>query len=146
MNPRDFLSLAEALITELSEADWRTAVSRGYYAAFHVARELLEACGFVVPRADQAHAYLQLRLVNCGHADVGEAGRDLGDLRRLRNHADYDLDQPFPHAEANRFVLLAGDVIRLLELAATEPTVRVRITDGMKDYERDVLKTVTWQP
>jgi hypothetical protein len=34
------------------------AVSRGYYAAFHVARQFMEDLGFLIPRGDQAHAYL----------------------------------------------------------------------------------------
>ena len=36
MNWRDFLSLAARLAGGATEADWRTAVSRAYYAAFHV--------------------------------------------------------------------------------------------------------------
>src|SRR5262249_22533211 len=97
MNPRDFLNVAAALIAGPSEADWRTAGSRAYYAAFHVARNLLRQCGFVVPKADQAHAYLWLRLANCGHPDVTKAGDDLHDLRNVRNQADYDLEMLFPH-------------------------------------------------
>jgi uncharacterized protein (UPF0332 family) len=38
MNWRDFLALAARLAGDATEADWRTAVSRAYYAAFHVAR------------------------------------------------------------------------------------------------------------
>jgi uncharacterized protein (UPF0332 family) len=55
---KDFLILAELWITGTSEAEWRSAVSRAYYAAFHVARQLLRTLGFLVPRGDQAHAYL----------------------------------------------------------------------------------------
>jgi hypothetical protein len=55
MNWRDFLSLATRLAAATTEADWRTAVSRAYYAAFHVARRLLTDLNFTVPRADRAH-------------------------------------------------------------------------------------------
>ncbi len=41
MNWRDFLSLAARLAADTTEADWRTAASRAYYAAFHAARQLL---------------------------------------------------------------------------------------------------------
>jgi hypothetical protein len=58
----DFLRLAENWITGGGEADWRSAVSRAYYAAFHEARHLLRELGFPAPRGDQAHAYLWLRL------------------------------------------------------------------------------------
>lgn len=49
MNWRDFLLVASRLAAETTEADWRTAVSRAYYAAFHVARRLLADLKFTVP-------------------------------------------------------------------------------------------------
>ena len=54
MNWREFLSLAARLASGGAEADWRTAVSRAYYAAFHVARRLFADLNFTVPRADRA--------------------------------------------------------------------------------------------
>src|SRR5713101_8397962 len=94
MNVRDFLTLAKALANETTEVAWRSAVSRAYYGAFHVARQLLEDLGFTVPQADRAHAYLWLRLSNCGHLQLTDAGRVLNDLRRQRNWSDYDLNRP----------------------------------------------------
>ncbi|HVS37819.1 MAG TPA: hypothetical protein VMS17_19835 [Gemmataceae bacterium] len=46
MNERDFLRLAAVLAGGATEAEWRTAVGRAYYAAFHVARRLLEDLRF----------------------------------------------------------------------------------------------------
>ena len=66
MDAHEFLDLATSLATEDSEAAWRTAVSRAYYAAFHLAGQLLTDCGFKVPDADYAHSYLWLRLCNAG--------------------------------------------------------------------------------
>jgi uncharacterized protein (UPF0332 family) len=37
MNPHDFLEVANEWLTGIREAEWRSAVSRAYYAAFHVA-------------------------------------------------------------------------------------------------------------
>jgi hypothetical protein len=39
----------------------------------------------------------------------------------------------------------ARSIIQTLDAARSEPT-RTQITDAMKVYERDVLKTVTWHP
>src|SRR5205807_1980650 len=64
MNPQEFLALARSLAAGGTEAAWRSAVSRAYYAAFHVARELFGALRFTVPYGDQAHRYLTLRLSN----------------------------------------------------------------------------------
>jgi hypothetical protein len=54
---KDFLTLAEIWINGVTEAEWRCAVSRAYYAAFHEARHLLWDLGFTVPLGDQAHAF-----------------------------------------------------------------------------------------
>jgi uncharacterized protein (UPF0332 family) len=145
MDPHDFLTLAGALTTGTAEADWRSAVSRAYYAAFHVARLLLRQGGFAVPRAERAHAYLFLRLSNSGHPLVEQAGVNLNSLRSTRNRADYDLDRPFDEQTAIDNFQLADDVIRLLDQVPTVPTTMSAIVDRMRVYERDVLGEVTWQ-
>src|SRR5207249_3553965 len=131
MNPRDILDVADALITGLTEAEWRAAVSRAYYAAFHTARRLLQQCGFLVPHADQAHAYLWLRLANSGHADVRAAGLDLNELRKIRNWADYDLERPLSHTLAATEVQAATDILELLEATTAEPLIRTQITQAI---------------
>jgi uncharacterized protein (UPF0332 family) len=146
MDARDFLEVAWSLLEGNGEAEWRSAVSRAYYAAFHVARQLLIQCGFAVPRADQAHAYLWLRLSNAGHPDVQHAGAQLGFLRQERNRADYDIQRPLDQTSAIDRVQMAADVIELLDAAAKEATVLAPITEAMKIYERDVLREVTWHP
>ena len=145
MNWRDFLSLAAQLAADTTEADWRTAVSRAYYATFHVARKLLRDLNFTVPRADRAHQYLVFRLSNCGESVVEQAGRDLETLRRLRNRADYDDAPAVTRPQAAAAVRLAEGIIQVLDAARLEPT-RTRMRDAMIVYERDVLHDVTWHP
>ncbi|HJT76497.1 MAG TPA: HEPN domain-containing protein [Gemmataceae bacterium] len=139
------MPLAARLAAENSEADWRSAVSRAYYAAFHVARRLFADLKFAVPRADRAHQYLVFRLSNSGEAAVEQVGRDLETLRRLRNRADYDEAPALPQPQAAAAVQVAEGIIRALDAARQEPT-RTRIRDEMVAYERDVLHDVTWQP
>ncbi len=146
MKAREFLEVAEDLLTELREGAWRSAVSRAYYAVFHTASLLLQQRGFVVPQGDRAHGHLWLRISNCGYAPLEKVGRDLSYLRTVRNTADYDLNYSLGQATASRHVQLASDSIDLLEQAAGMPTVLTQITDAMRNYERDVLKEVTWQP
>jgi len=141
----DFLVLAETWIAGTNEAEWRSAVSRAYYGAFHAARGLMRDLGFVVPRADRAHAYLWLRLSNGGEAEVVRAGADLNSLRSDRNRADYDVDRTINHADALVQVQTARRIMQVLDLAKLEPT-RTLIAEAMKIYERDVLKDVTWHP
>jgi uncharacterized protein (UPF0332 family) len=144
MKPRDFLDVADALCTGVNEAEWRSAVSRAYYAVFHAARLLMRVCGFAVPEADLAHAYRWLRLANCGHTDIANTGNHLKSLRQVRNSADYDLDRPLEHADAIGYVEVAETVLALLETVPSEPHIMTRITETMRVYERDILRQVTW--
>jgi uncharacterized protein (UPF0332 family) len=145
MNGRDFLLVARDLQASSTEAAWRSSVSRVYYAAFHVARELLEDVGFTVPRGERAHAYLWLRLSNCGEPQVQDAGRSLNTLRGQRNRADYDVTASLFRPTADGQLRIGEAIIQVLDSAILEPT-RTRITDAMKIYERDVLQDVTWHP
>jgi uncharacterized protein (UPF0332 family) len=145
IEPRDFLEVAEALARGDSEAEWRSAISRAYYAAFHGARRLLMNCGFVVPRADRAHAFLWMRLANSGDPAIQQAGGWLDSLRGQRNEGDYDLGASFSAATARLHVQLGKAILDVLDTAAADPA-RITITEAMKTYERDVLKDVTWRP
>ncbi len=145
MNWRDFLSLAAGLATGTTQAQWRTAVSRAYYAAFHNARQLLADMNFTIPRADRVHQYLVFRLSNCGESLVEQAGRDLETLRRLRNRSDYDDVPAVTQAQATAAVRLAENIIQRLDGAGFDPP-RTRMRDAMIVYERDVLQDVTWHP
>ena len=146
MNPREFLALARVLSLDTTQAAWRTAVSRAYYAAFHVARLLLTDLGFVVPQADRAHAYLWLRLNNCGDSQVQQAAVSLNTLRGRRNAADYDLHRPVSQAFAQAQVQVAERIIQVLDAVAADAARRTQIMNEMIRYERDVLHDVTWTP
>jgi uncharacterized protein (UPF0332 family) len=145
MTGADFLTLASRLATASTEAEWRTATSRAYYAAFHALRDLFNGLGFRVPRADAAHNYLYVRLYNSANSALAGAANDLHELRQRRNEADYDFHLAHSQRRAVRMVALAGGILQGLAAAASEPT-RTQITNAMKDYERNVLRQVTWSP
>jgi hypothetical protein len=146
MDPREFLAVAEEWSVGAREAEWRSAMSRAYYAAFHVAIRMFRRAGFTVPRGDQAHGYVWLRLANAGHPDVITTGNELNELRRDRNRADYDLADPFFQRLAIGGVTVADRVVQLLETVESTPHVLAQITAAMRVYERDVLNDVTWRP
>jgi uncharacterized protein (UPF0332 family) len=129
-----FLELADELSMGTRQADWRTAISRAYYAAFHKARTLLQQSGFHVPVAQQAHAYLWLRLSNSGHPDVDNAGDLLYQLRRMRSWADYDFGRPLDDAAAVYYIGIALDIVQLLHQLASEPAIFTRVVDAIKIY------------
>lgn len=145
MDFRHYLALAATLAAGTTEAEWRSAVSRAYYATFHVARELLLSLGFRVPRGERAHGYLWLRLANAGVVHVRGAGNRLNDLRRQRNRCDYDAYPAWIQVMALNEIQTAQDIIQALDAATVDP-IRTQSTDAMKVYERDVLHDVTWHP
>ena len=139
----EFLRLAENYAQGQTEADWRSAVSRAYYAAFHVARQFMGDLGFVTPRADQAHAFLWRRLGNCGHVPLALTGSRLNQLRGERNRADYDLSSDLARKDAQAAVKSAALIIATLQALSSED--RQLVTEAMKTYERDVLRESTWR-
>jgi uncharacterized protein (UPF0332 family) len=145
MTPRDLINLANDLCEDEREVAWRTAVSRAYYAVFHAAAQLLDQAGFEVPSSEQAHAYLWLRLHNCGQPDVQAAGIEMKELRAKRNQADYHRTATFAHVSATGPVLAGLGVLDLLESVQESPPTLARIAEAIRVYERDVLRVVSYR-
>ena len=144
IDPDDLVRFAEQLAQGSTETEWRDAVSRGYYGAFHAGRLLLRGLNFRVPRAATAHAYVWMRLSNCGHADIQHAGGTINNFQRHRNEADYDIHLPYQQSHAQTWARVARDLVQTIAAGHQQPT-RSQITAGIRDYERNVLRAVTWQ-
>ena len=139
----DLLHLAEKMSLGTTESEWRCAVSRAYYAAFHHARDLLQALGFAAPRGELAHAFLWRRLEGCGDPALGLAGSDLNQLRGQRNRADYDLADDVSRRTALSAVETATAIFQII--GALTPDDREAAIEIIKTYERDVLRETTWR-
>src|SRR5438876_4458868 len=94
----EFLDTTDRLSQGSTEGDWRSAVSRAYYAAFHYFREFFLSNGLDIGRSAQSHFNLYTGLLSCGIASVTGFGTRVDDLRDRRVWADYELmktlDQP----------------------------------------------------
>jgi uncharacterized protein (UPF0332 family) len=104
MTGDDFIALASRLLLSNigdPEARYRSAVSRAYYGAYHLAIEFLSGIGFRVPGNSECHEQAYRALFNSGNADAAEAARLLNDLRAARNEADYKLNKKRLALEAN---------------------------------------------
>ena len=143
ISARAFLTLADIWSRGHTEAEWRCAISRAYYATFHECRSMLAGLGFVVPRADLAHAFLWRRLENSKITKLVSVGSDLGALRRERNQADYDLHTTIAQSTALRAVTSATTLFDTLKGLTSEELRSA--TEAMKIYERDVLRETTWR-
>ncbi len=138
MNGADFIDFAAKIAATYSDAaSCRSAVSRAYYGAFHLARSLLDRLGARPPRNANTHVFVQHRLANCGHTQGSEAGFLLADLYADRLNADYSLDkkqvESVTYARAG--VVTAQRIRKALE-ACDNNQAREQIAAGIADYER----------
>ena len=94
MNPKEFQYLASRL-AEHGEfpSDFRTAISRSYYAVYNLGISLLNEMGFPVPKTIDAHVLMRRHFDNSGDIELIEAAEKIKNLKTKRKHADYDLDR-----------------------------------------------------
>ena len=135
MNPRDFQELAAKLAGGSSPSEFRTSISRAYYAAFHVAAELLTCTGFHVPNGPAAHGEVARLLTNSSDPELRIVGVDLSDLRQVRNMADYQLRKTLVESAsaARSSIEKAAIMIRILDACQEEPR-RSTIIAGINAY------------
>jgi hypothetical protein len=128
MRGRAFLEVAKRLAQGTSEADWRTAAGRAYYALLLEGRSSLQRWGFSPPGRDPMHAFVRLRLIYATDRDLKGIGHHLEQLARLRNHADYQTEAPGrwfgSGVEAVQAVQHAADAIALLDQVEADSTRR----------------------
>ena len=83
--------LLEAPLQGLSnEAQWRVAVSRAYYGAFCLARNVLQNEGKKIPETAEAHRAVVRILNRSSDRKRQQAGNWLKRLRQKRNTVDYN--------------------------------------------------------
>jgi len=94
MNPKEFQHLALRLAEHGAfPSEFRTAISRAYYAVYHIGINLLKELGFTIANNDQAHKQVYYHFNNSGDSELIEVATKIDDLRTQRNHADYHLER-----------------------------------------------------
>jgi uncharacterized protein (UPF0332 family) len=126
MNPKWYLDLAKALVAQVKastclpgtngEAECRSAISRAYYAAFHVAQALFDTLGIEVPDSGTCHTLVQHGLNNSGDSALVETGSRLGTLYSERRRADYKMidHRPEQAPQAEVMASLSEQIIDVL--------------------------------
>jgi hypothetical protein len=124
MTGRDYLAVARTLAAGPSEAYWRAAVGRAYYALMLEARELLKAWNIRLPPRENIHTVVRLRMMFASDADLIFVGRTLDEYGQLRNKADYNL-APLPDlataADADEAIRKIEDALADLDAVAADP-------------------------
>ena len=108
---REFLDVADSLLESHTEAHWRSAVSRAYYAAFHVARRFLSQHGLTVSMTANAHREVRDMLKLSGIPFVRKLGMKLDGLRTRRNEADYAVDEKLTPETSRKAVARARRIM-----------------------------------
>jgi uncharacterized protein (UPF0332 family) len=133
----DFQDTAERLAHGTTEGDWRSAVSRTYYAVFHFFRKFFLTHSVNVGQGGQSHFNLYTGLANCGYASVENLGRQLDLLRSDRAKADYNLSHPIDQAFALKAVQRGRTLVA--DFQALHGTVPAsQIAAGAKRYLKSI--------
>jgi uncharacterized protein (UPF0332 family) len=145
MEPLDFIALAIRLSNGRNEADLRSAVSRAYYGAFHLARQFVQDCGVRFHRKEihgaEIHQKVRYCLSHSADVDAMFVGDRLGSLRGQRNKADYDLDSAEFRSATNvaARIRAAQEIVDALQRCRMEPAF-CQSRENVRMYSRDVLR------
>ncbi|MEO8498262.1 MAG: HEPN domain-containing protein [Planctomycetota bacterium] len=144
MNADDFLSLAGKLAasTNAGEATYRSAVSRAYYGAFHLANSLLTELGHSAPRTANVHVFVQHHLNGSGEPSARLAASLLSDLHAARNRADYQLQNVSAGTQAvARLSVETAHEIRTALVTCIESPAREQVLTGLAAYAQRIAGT-----
>ena len=84
------LELDARTAPDLSEAKFRTAISRAYYSALIKARNRLHEEGERVPKDYEVHRFVENKFSHSTDPSRQQIGENLRRLRTSRGKADYD--------------------------------------------------------
>ena len=124
MDGRAFLFSARLLMRKPSEANRRSAVSRGYFAILNEARVALERWGFVVTATADIDGFVVSHFYMALNMDALRVSDALVQLRDNRQQADYSLIGPGifdDDTEVRRLVRLAEIGIDVLDELESDP-------------------------
>ena len=140
MNGAEYIDFAAKIAaTYSSAAGCRSAISRAYYGAFHLAKTFLAELGSRPPRNANVHVFVQHRLANCGHARAVEAGRILTNLHRTESTPTtiWRKASVEDASYAKSRVVAARQVQRSIEDCSRDDARR-EIIAGIAEYERKI--------
>ena len=142
MDPKQFQFLASRLAEHGAyPVEFRTAISRSYYAVFHLGLDLLNSMGFSIPQNPNAHEAVYRHLNNSGDTDLVKVAVKMGDLRTKRIQADYRLNRPDVETKENAkmFVESAERIIETIK-KISQGKNRNQIITNINDWKNRISK------
>jgi uncharacterized protein (UPF0332 family) len=140
MDPVEFFTFAGSIAAQENRgpAAYRSAASRAYYSAYHIAMHFMADLSFYC-RGDgiSKHQWLQQCLINCGVPEASEAGKLLENLQESRNDADYRLDNAECETRKNaQFCVERAESIKSQIDVCRQPPIRQKISAGLITYRK----------
>ena len=108
---KDYIRLAENLITHNSEAYLRSGISRAYYGVFCITRN---KAGFKNYKQPDVHREVINYYKDSKDQKKQKIGNILDQIRRFRNIADYDEDKPINSKLAQKVLIKSKDILKIL--------------------------------
>lgn len=120
VTPEALLAAADAIGQGNSEADWRNAASRAYYAAYHRCRSVAQDARLSLSETGSVHTALVSVLTHgLNPNSLKSLGYMLDQCRLRRADADYQIHQDFPRELAQTVL---ADCRRIFAKAETLST------------------------
>ena len=113
VTPDEILRSAITLGGGEAEVDWRNACSRSYFAAFHRCRKIAEAFEPHVELggSDTHRLVYEILTERSNKPNSVGAGYMLDQCRKLRNRADYDINDEFHLASCRSAIQTSRDIM-----------------------------------
>jgi hypothetical protein len=124
------LEFAEDLATKSSECEWRAAASRGYYAAWHCARDIAKQRHVdkwlqdPPPGVGHHEKVIQRFAFMAARPEVRAAGYNLRGLKQERERADYELGESFRAKDAKTAVASAKDLVAQFQAISSAAAIK----------------------
>ncbi len=117
-----FLKLAEELALRPQESCRRTAISRAYYFIYHLARQRVEANGFVLVAGGDSHKQVWEKYSASPDFQCKKLGELARHIKLRRQRADYEPHFARVEEETGMILIMARDFAeRLKRLPARLP-------------------------
>jgi len=107
-----FIKLANFLDSRNTEECFRTAISRAYYGIFCIIRNYKGLKNYKKP--DIHFKLIELLMISKDPKEK-EIGQLLDDLRKKRNHADYDEEAKITKKISELSILKANEILKMIK-------------------------------
>jgi hypothetical protein len=126
----DYLTLADELAKRTEEYCLRTAISRAYYYAYHLARKRVIDNGFIIVRGGDTHKQVWEKFDNSPEWACKKLHSLAKILKDKRQQADYD--EVYPRIKDEFPEIL--NLTRKFALQLSELNVRLPVNTGVRNW------------